>query len=134
MTSVGSDDEGNRQTQEECCEPCEQLRTYLVYHLDRVEHHAADQHRRMVILDSGLEIELELLRELNNCLDQFPPLFPAAVAPHARSETCESAPAPASKNFHPGFKVTVVLNDGDEKRGIVRWTQDDPTGPDLQLL
>lgn len=134
MTLIAPDDDGNRQKQEERCEQCDQLRTYLVYHLERVEHHPADQCRRMVISDSGLEIELGLLRELNNHLDQFPLVLPAVSAPDACGAPCRSAGHMVSEDFHPGFKVTVVLNGGDEKRGIARWTRDDPTGPDLQLL
>lgn len=134
MTFIGPDGDGIRQKQEECYDQCEQLRTYLVYHLEGVEHHPADQHPRIVISDSGLEIELGLLRELNNHLDTLSPVCTRLTAAEQRSVSCRSAGGAISENFHPGFKVTVVSNGGDEKQGIVRWTRDDPTGPDLQLL
>lgn len=134
MTLVGPNGDGNRRKQEERSPPCEQVRTYLVYNLERVEHHSADQHRRLVISDSGLEIELGLLRELNTRLDQTPASCPAAPDPVVRSDVCQPAAMSMAENFHPGFKVTVVFNGGDEKKGIVRWTRSDPTGHDLQVL
>lgn len=114
--------------------PGDKRRTYLIYHLDRVEHYPADQHRPMVISDSCLEIELGLLRELNNHVDQMAPVCQPVAIPGTPRALTEPTGETTSENFHPGFKVTVVLNGGDEKKGILRWKRDDSTGHDLQLL
>lgn len=139
MTLVGPDENGDRPQREESREPCEQPRTYLIYRLMRVEHHAGERHRRMVISDAGLEIELELLRELNNCLDgpdsiRRPPVT-GSDDPGALCDVSGDIIAKRRlKDFHPGFKVTVVMNDGNERMGLAHWTPDAPTGHELRLL
>lgn len=134
MTSAGPDGDGRQKLEEECSQSGNDHRTYLIYHLDRVEHYPADQHRRIVISDSCLEIELGLLRELNNHVDQMASVCSPMVVPCDPGVPSEQAGETISENFHPGFKVTVVLSGGDEKKGIVRWKRDDSAGHDLQLL
>lgn len=105
-------------------------RTRLIYQLVKVELCDDAQKRLMVISNTDLEIDVGLLRWLNNCLDL--PAF--MLQPFATCDD-ECASRGRSENeitksqfgdFRPGLKVKFMFDGGDEKEGLMRWTRGMP--------
>lgn len=118
-------EEDRHRRQQECAEGQHRRRTYLIYRLVRVEHHAEDDHRRMILSGSGLEIDLGLLRQLNNCPDR-----PSLAGCEDGNEDAAGGADPAG--FRPGIKVTVMSNGGDERKGTMRWEAETPAHPHFE--
>lgn len=112
-------------------EPRGSQRTRLIYQLLRVEHHDdEDERSRIAISNTGLEVDLALLRELNSGLDAD--LVPTVALGDEGAGTGDIAEAVAERNrtdgFHPGLKVRIVLDGGGEKEGVVRWSRNNLAG------